>query len=307
MPMKPTFLLRIMVLLLLTASCTEQSNPRRTTTLESREVIDLLKVSDQFNALTKQKITLSLIKTSLEDGVKKESLTNYFNSIFQGASLDLATEILRNFPPSTPQNFRTTSSDQSFNTLSSPVTQLTDQLNTDILNTLGSQESDQSELGITTSLKRVITNFRQSVLENSALSFDETRSLLAVADFQSNSASSIVAMCAEAETQSNARTNGWFRRLVSVVVAVVVATVTVVAIAATGGALAVVAGAVISTAGWGTLIGVAAVVGAVIGTATGIDLAFNKDSYITGYNPGNIGGGFLDWEPCYQNPGACPY
>jgi len=135
---------------------------------------------------------------------------------------------------------------------------------------------------------------------------DESRSLIAAADFQINSAASIVAMCVEAENQ-NARTNSWFRRLVSVVVAVVVSTVVVVAIAATGGALAVIAGAVISTAGWGTLVGAAAIVGAVIGTATGVDLAFNKDSYITGFNLENIRGGFLDWEPCYRNPGACPY
>lgn len=92
--MKPTLALRFLFPIIFILGCTDESTQKTIVKLDSKEVSDLMSVSNQFNALTKQKMMLSLIKTSLKEGVKRETLDNFFSSNFEGANLNLASEIL---------------------------------------------------------------------------------------------------------------------------------------------------------------------------------------------------------------------
>jgi len=63
-----------------------------------------------------------------------------------------------------------------------------------------------------------------------------------------------------------------------------VAAVVVVSAAATGGLMAVIAGATINAATWGTIIGVSAAVGGLYGGIVGYDLAYNQHATIIDFN-----------------------
>jgi hypothetical protein len=177
---------------------------------------------------------------------------------------------------------------------------LTDDIRNIMVNSLNVGESTDE---LTSNLKSVIENFKREVQENSSLTFNESRALVAFTEFINNSIADIIIIANSLNTNSGGRIQGWFSRLISVVVTAVVSAVVVVCAVVTAG----VALGVVGATWFGTAVAVGAIVGAVYGGAVGYDMAVTHNSYFTDFNLGNIRGGFLNWEHCSSNPGhwAC--
>lgn len=276
--------------------------------LSSEDLEGVLATSEKFNTYLRQKSTIDFIKKNIELREKIQTIGSGLAPFLTNVQMEAAESIIArlvNNDTDNNSNQRSDSSNDDF-ALSSTCNQLTERLADDIKQAMISAlEKGASLVQISNDLERVISNFKTEVGNNSSLTLEESRALLAVAEFQKNSIPEIVNMAASlgGTNSEGGRTQGWFSKLVSVVVAVVVATVVVAAVAATGGAMVAALGVAIQASTWGTIIGVGAAVGAAYGGVVGYDMAFNRNSYISDFDPFNIGGGFLDWESCSGNPG----
>lgn len=299
--------LLVIALLVTFIQCDTQNELKNGMYLSSEDLEGVLATSEKFNTYLRQKSTIDFIKKNIELREKIQTIGSGLAPFLTNVQMEAAESIIArlvNNDTDNNSNQRSDSSNDDF-ALSSTCSQLTERLADDIKQSMISAlEKGASLVQISNDLERVISNFKSEVGNNPSLTLEESRALLAVAEFQKNSIPEIVNMAASLNTNNEGgRTQGWFSKLVSVVVAVVVATVVVAAAAATGGAMAVALGATISQAGWGIIIGVGAAVGAAYGGVVGYDMAFNRNSYISDFDPFNVGGGFLDWESCSVNPG----
>lgn len=134
-------------------------------------------------------------------------------------------------------------------------------------------------------MKTVITGFKKEVHENTSLTFDEARALMAFAEFENNTISETVNLATALHLNNGGRTQCFFSNLLSVVIAVVVAAVVVVSAAATGGLmLGLIAPKLTAAWSWGTIYAVSAAVGGVYGGIRGYDLAYNQNATIIDFN-----------------------
>lgn len=288
---------------LLATSCGENTSIKKLTDLKNDEKQTVLAISTQFNTLLRQKAILNFIKTAMQQNDKASYMKDYLLPNFKGEEIALATEVIDRLFSSNPKDVRSRTSENDFFNLSPTVAQLAKELTTDIKNAIVKARDEALTTDqLVSSLKSEFFNFKTKVQENTSLTFDETRALIAFAEFQNNSISETINMANALSSNSGGRTQGWFSDLISVVVTAVVAAVVVVAVVVTAGAAAGVLGA----AWFGTAVAVGAIAGGVYGGVVGYDLA-TRGYYFTEFDPGNIGGGFLDWERCTTNPGhwAC--
>jgi hypothetical protein len=293
--------------ILLFTSCEKNPSVKKLVDLQPEEKQTVLTMSGQFNSLLRQKATLNFIKTGMQQIDKTSFMMDYLSPSFNSEQKEMANDIIGHlFDNKTGESLRG-KTENDFFTLSPIVNELTKKLTDDIKNVMvNSLNAAQSTDQLTNNLKSVISNFKEEVQGNSSLTFDESRALVAFADFENNSITDIVSMANSLNTNSGGRTQGWFSDLISVVVTAVVAAVVVVAVVATAGAAAI--GLGVAAGSWfGTAVAVGAIVGGVYGGAVGYHMAVNQNSYFTDFDPENIGGGFLDWEHCSSNSGhwAC--
>lgn len=289
--------------ILLFTSCGENSSVKKLADLQPEEKQAVLTMSGQFNALLQQKSTLNFIKTSMQQTDRASFMMDYLSPSFNSDQKEMAKDIIGHlFVDKTSETFRKATGDNFF-TLSPTVGGLTKKLTADIENVMTvSLNEGQSTDQLTINLKSVIANFKAEVQESSSLTFDESRALVAFAEFEDNSIGDIVSMASLLNESSGGRTQGWFSKLIQAVVTAVVAAVVVVAVVVTAG----VAAGVVGAAWFGTAVAVGAIAGGVYGGAVGYDLS-SRGYYFTDFDPTNLGGGFLDWERCTSNPGhwAC--
>lgn len=292
--------------ILLFSRCGEDSAVQKSVALKPEEKQAVLTMSGQFNTLLRQKATLNFIKTGMQQTDKASFMMDYLSPTFNSEQKEMAKDIIGHlFNNKTGESLRAKTEDNFF-ALSPIVNEMTKKLTDDIKNTMvTSLNAAQSIDQLTNNLKSVITDFKAEVQGNSELTFDESRVLVAFAEFEDNSIGDIVSMASLLNENSGGRTQGWFKKLIQAVVTAVVAAVVVVAVVATAGAAAIGFG-VASGLWFGTAVAVGAIVGGVYGAAVGYDLA-SRGYYFNDFDPTNLGGGFLDWERCTGNPGhwAC--
>jgi hypothetical protein len=289
--------------ILLFTSCEENLTLKEQVYLQPEEKQVVLAMSGQFNTLLQQRATLNFIKTGMQQADKATFMMNYLSPSFNNEQREMAKDIVGHlFDTNTSQAFRKRTEENYF-TLSPTVGSLTKELTTNMENVMiVSHNEGQTTDQLTINLKSVIADFKIKVHENSALTFDESRALVAFAEFEDNSIGDIVSMASLLNESSGGRTQGWFSNLIQAVVTAVVAAVVVVAVVVTAG----VAAGVVGAAWFGTAVAVGAIAGGVYGAAVGYDLA-SRGYYFNDFDPTNLGGGFLDWERCTGNPGhwAC--
>jgi hypothetical protein len=227
---------------------------------------------------------------------------NHLSANFNEDQKKVATTIIENLFQPKDASSRLEGND--FFSISPTVSEMAKKLSQDLKNKM-IENKDLPINQISSALKSLILDFKTSVEGNGALTFDEARCLIAFAEFESNSIADIVKMSGGLNSNTGGRTQGWFSNFVQAVVTAVVAAVVVAAVVATGGAAAI--GLGVAAGSWfGTAVAVGAIVGGVYGGIVGWDQS-SRGRYFTDFNPNNIGGGFLDWETCYSNPGhwAC--
>ena len=283
---------------MLAMSCSENSPQKTVISLQPEEKQAVLAMSDQFNTLLRQKTTLDFIKTGMQQKDKASFMLDYLSPTLKGDELDLAAKIIGKLFQNQPNHaVRAEGEEVNSFTLSPTVAKLTEKLTVDLKNVeTSSDHGDKSTGELASDLKTVITGFKKEVHENTSLTFDEARALMAFAEFENNTISETVNLATALHLNNGGRTQCFFSNLLSVVIAVVVAAVVVVSAAATGGLMAVIAGATINAATWGTIIGVSAAVGGLYGGIVGYDLAYNQHATIIDFNWENVGGAFLDWQ-----------
>ena len=188
-----------------------------------------------------------------------------------------------------------------FFALSPAVTKLSQNLIGDLQAKIGNardlrQTTNQLVMGLQASLLK----FKSAVQHNQQLSKGEQKALLALVELQTHTIGATVDFANGLGTTVNGR--GFFSKLISVVVTVVVAAVVVAAAVVGGVAVIAAAGYAMSATTVGTAVAAGAVAGGVYGAAVGYDQAFTHDNYFTDFNPGNVRGGFLNWDQCGNNP-----
>jgi hypothetical protein len=284
-------------------SCGESPSVKKSVDLQPEEKQAVLTMSGQFNTLLRQKATLAFIKTAMLQTDKASFMMDYLSPSFNNEQNKIAKDIIGHLFNNKRSESLREKTDDDFFSLSPTVSELTKKLTNDMKGAMVTSLNDgQSTDQLTNSLKSVITNFKEVVKGNSSLTFDESRALVAFAEFENSSIADIIGMANSLNTNSGGRTQGWFSDLISVVVTAVVAAVVVVAVVVTAGAAAGVLGA----AWFGTAVAVGAIAGGVYGGVVGYDLR-SRGYYFDDFDPTNIGGGFLDWDRCTNNPGhwAC--
>jgi len=276
----------ILLSVMLAMSCSENSPQKTVISLQPEEKQAVLAMSDQFNTLLRQKTTLDFIKTGMQQKDKASFMLDYLSPTLKGDELDLAAKIIGKLFQNQPNHaVRAEGEEVNSFTLSPTVAKLTEKLTVDLKNVeTSSDHGDKSTGELASDLKTVITGFKKEVHENTSLTFDEARALMAFAEFENNTISETVNLATALHLNNGGRTQCFFSNLLSVVIAVVVAAVVVVSAAATGGLMAVIAGATINAATWGTIIGVSAAVGGLYGGIVGYDLAYNQHATIIDFN-----------------------
>lgn len=294
----------ILFSILVVTSCGENVTKKDNLKLTDEEMQGLVSSSNQFNAMLRQSTTINFVKTCMQQSDKASYMFQYLAPSLKSDQKELANKLIGLLFSNT-EAARSNGESNSF-VISDAVTGLTRNLTNKLKNAIVVYRNEsQSTEKLTSNLKSVIVEFKAEVQANASLTFDEARALFAAAEFQNNSISEIVNLAMSFNSSnSGGRTEGWFSSLVSIVVAAVVAAVVVTAVVATGGAIAVGLGAAIQATTWGTMIGVSAAVGGLYGGIVAYDQTVTKNNYIVDFNPFNPGGAFLDWEPCYLNPGA---
>ena len=276
----------ILLSVMLAMSCSENSPQKTVISLQPEEKQAVLAMSDQFNTLLRQKTTLDFIKTGMQQKDKASFMLDYLSPTLKGDELDLAAKIIGKLFQNQPNHaVRAEGEEVNSFTLSPTVAKLTEKLTVDLKNVeTSSDHGDKSTGELASDLKTVITGFKKEVHENTSLTFDEARALMAFAEFENNTISETVNLATALHLNNGGRTQCFFSNLLSVVIAVMVAAVVVVSAAATGGLMAVIAGATINAATWGTIIGVSAAVGGLYGGIVGYDLAYNQHATIIDFN-----------------------
>jgi len=276
----------ILLSVMLAMSCSENSPQKTVISLQPEEKQAVLAMSDQFNTLLRQKTTLDFIKTGMQQKDKASFMLDYLSPTLKGDELDLAAKIIGKLFQNQPNHaVRAEGEEVNSFTLSPTVAKLTEKLTVDLKNVeTSSDHGDKSTGELASDLKTVITGFKKEVHENTSLTFDEARALMAFAEFENNTISETVNLATALHLNNGGRTQCFFSNLLSVVIAVMVAAVVVVSAAATGGLMAVIAGATINAAAWGTIIGVSAAVGGLYGGIVGYDLAYNQHATIIDFN-----------------------
>jgi hypothetical protein len=276
----------ILLSVMLAMSCSENSPQKTVISLQPEEKQAVLAMSDQFNTLLRQKTTLDFIKTGMQQKDKASFMLDYLSPTLKGDELDLAAKIIGKLFQNQPNHaVRAEGEEVNSFTLSPTVAKLTEKLTVDLKNVeTSSDHGDKSTGELASDLKTVITGFKKEVHENTSLTFDEARALMAFAEFENNTISETVNLATALHLNNGGRTQCFFSNLLSVVIAVMVAAVVVVSAAATGGLMAVIAGATINAPTWGTIIGVSAAVGGLYGGIVGYDLAYNQHATIIDFN-----------------------
>ncbi|MBY0436189.1 MAG: hypothetical protein K2U26_19010 [Cyclobacteriaceae bacterium] len=291
----------------LSSSCEEGTSVKKLVSLQPEEKQVVIAMSNQLNTLIRKKATLDFIRAKLGQ-VDKGSFMDYLSPVFNEEQKKIAGVIVTNlFDQKSSKDFRSKTEDAGFFSLSTSAKEFTMKLTDDIKNVMINSLKEGKTLDqLAIVLKSVITDFKMGVQTNTSLTFDEVRAMMAFAEFQNNSIPEILNMADSLSSNNGGRTQGWFNDLIQIAVTAIVAAAVVAVVAITGGAAAIALGA---TAGswFGTVVGVGAIVGGIYGGIVGYDLAVNQNSYFTNLDPGNVGGGFLDWEHCTSNPGhwAC--
>jgi len=276
----------ILLSVMLAMSCSENSPQKTVISLQPEEKQAVLAMSDQFNTLLRQKTTLDFLKIGMQQKDKASFMLDYLSPTLKGDELDLAAKIIGKLFQNQPNHaVRAEGEEVNSFTLSPTVAKLTEKLTVDLKNVeTSSDHGDKSTGELASDLKTVITGFKKEVHENTSLTFDEARALMAFAEFENNTISETVNLATALHLNNGGRTQCFFSNLLSVVIAVMVAAVVVVSAAATGGLMAVIAGATINAATWGTIIGVSAAVGGLYGGIVGYDLAYNQHATIIDFN-----------------------
>jgi hypothetical protein len=287
--------------ILLTVGCSETTSVKKLVDLQIEEKQAVIAMSDRFNTLLRQKTTLNFIKTCMKQSDKTSFMMDYLSPSFNSEQKEMAMKVIGHLFADKPhQDLRAQTGEDDFFAVSPTVTRLTKKLTSDIKNAmLGTANEGQSTDQLTAGVKSVIMDFKAEVQENNSLTLDESRILIAFTEFENNSIGETVNMANALNSNSGGRTQGWFDDLVQIVVTAVVAAVVVVAVIATVGVVAGVTAAV-----WfGTAVEVGLYVGAAYGAIIGYSQAVDHNMYWTDFNVFNVGGAFLNWDSCSNDPG----
>ncbi|MCX8491410.1 MAG: hypothetical protein ORN54_10110 [Cyclobacteriaceae bacterium] len=286
--------------ILLFTSCGESPSVKKSVDLQPEEKQTVLAMSGEFNTLLQQKATIDFVKSFMQQSDKASFMFNYLSANFNTNQKQVATTIIEHLFEQNNASLRLKESD--FFTLSPAVAEMSKKLSDGLKNKM-IETKDLPTDQMSSALKLVISDFKTAVENNSTLTFDEARGLIAFAEFESNSIADIVNMSSGLNSSIGGRSQGWFSNLIQAVVTAVVAAVVVVAVVATAGTAAIGLGVVAAGSWFGTAVAVGAIVGGAYGGIVGYDNA-SRGRYFTDFNAENVGGGFLDWENCSSNPGA---
>jgi hypothetical protein len=293
--------------IMLFTSCGESPSVKKLVDLRPEEKQAVIAISVKFNTLLRQKATLNFLKTAMLQSDKASFMMDYLSPSFNSEQKEMALKIVSHLFPKPSQDLKSRTAEDNFFNVSPPVAQLTKKLTDELKNVMVKAHNDALTTDqLTASLNSVIVNFKTEVQENTSLAFDESGALMAFAEFENNSIGELVNMASALNTNSGGRTQGWFDDLVSIVVTAVVAAVVVVAVVVTLGAaaIAVSAAAAASASAWfATAVELGAILGGAYGAIIGYSQAVDHNMYWYDFNISNIGGAFLDWDHCYNDPG----
>jgi hypothetical protein len=173
--------------ILLFTSCGESPSVKKLVDLQPEEKQAVLTMSGQFNTLLRQKTTLGFIKTAMLQTDKASFMIDYLSPSFNSEQNKMAKVIIGHLFKDKANVDLRAKTDDDFFTLSPTVEHLTKQLTGNMKDVmLVSHSEGLSTDQLTAKLKSVIGNFKAEAQENASLTFDESRALIAFAEFQSN-------------------------------------------------------------------------------------------------------------------------